>query len=120
MTQASLAMIISAFKVLFTHTDDSPRTALWLVNQDMFLYLDWWPVDRAYRHTCFTLLFRNSNWLPPIGGVGGGGEMNNKDLIRVLLTLCCYSEGDASFDASDARRRGLSSTAIQINIQFAG
>lgn len=46
--------------------------------------------------------------------------MNNNDLIRVLLTLCCYSEGDASFDASDARGRGLSLTAIQINIQFAG
>lgn len=52
----------------FSHADDSPRTALWLVNQDVFLYLDWWPVDRAYMLHDFMLLFRNSNWLPPIGG----------------------------------------------------
>lgn len=31
-----------------------------------------------------------------------GKKMNNNYLIWVLLTICCYSEGDASFDTRDA------------------
>lgn len=116
MTQASLAMIISAFKVLFTHTDDSPQTALWLVNQDMFFI---WIGGLLTVHTDIHAS-RCSSGIQIGFLLSGGRKMNNKDLIRVLLTICCYSEGDASFNASDARRRGLSSTAIQINIQFAG